>query len=92
MPGVECRDGGDLPACFGPAGDSKDNEWCTTTLVANGNRMAVWVNGCAVVDWEDTRKPDERIRGRGQRTKAGHISLQGHDPTTDVSFRNIQVV
>ncbi|AMV18094.1 DUF1080 domain-containing protein [Planctomyces sp. SH-PL14] len=69
----------------------KDKEWCTTTLVANGNRMAVWVNGYAVVDWEDTRKPDENPR-KGQRTKAGHISLQGHDPTTDVSFRNIQVV
>ncbi len=69
---------------------SKDNEWCTVTLVASGTRMMTWVNGYAVVDWEDTRKEDENPR-KGQRTKAGHISLQGHDPTTDVSFRKIRI-
>jgi hypothetical protein len=69
---------------------SKDNEWCTVTLVASGTRMMTWVDGYAVVDWEDTRKEDENPR-KGQRTKAGHISLQGHDPTTDVSFRKIRI-
>jgi len=68
----------------------KDNEWFTMTLVANGNQMMTWVNGYAVVDWADTRKEDENPR-KGQRTKAGHVSLQGHDPTTDVSFRKIFV-
>jgi hypothetical protein len=67
----------------------KDNEWFTTTLVADGNRIAVWVNGYAVVDWEDTRPADPNPR-KGQRLEPGHISLQGHDPTTDVSFRNIR--
>lgn len=68
----------------------KDNEWFTMTLVTSGNQMMTWVNGYAVVDWADTRKEDENPR-KGQRTKAGHISLQGHDPTTDVSFRKIVV-
>ncbi|MCA9080151.1 MAG: DUF1080 domain-containing protein [Planctomycetaceae bacterium] len=68
-----------------------DNEWFTTTLIANGPRIAVWVDGYQVVDWEDTRKSDENPR-KGQRLAAGHISLQGHDPTTDISFKSLRAV
>ncbi len=69
---------------------SNDLEWCTITLVTAGPRMAVWVDGFEVVDWEDTRAADENPR-KGRRDGAGHFSLQGHDPTTDVLFRKIQV-
>jgi hypothetical protein len=68
-----------------------DGEWFTTTLVAAGPRIAVWVNGYQVTDWEDTRAPSDNPR-EGLRLEAGHISLQGHDPTTDLSFRNLRVV
>jgi len=68
----------------------KDKEWCTTTLVANGQRIAVWVNGYQVTDWMDERKPDDNPR-KGSRVKPGHISLQGHDPTTDLSFRKLRI-
>ncbi len=67
-----------------------DNEWFTTTLVASGPHIAVWVNGYQVTDWEDTREPSDNPR-EGLRVEAGHISLQGHDPTTDLSFRNLRV-
>ncbi|QDU39117.1 hypothetical protein Mal4_34520 [Maioricimonas rarisocia] len=67
-----------------------DHEWFTTTLVTSGPRIAVWVDGYHVVDWEDTREPDENPR-RGKRVEPGHISLQGHDPTTDLSFRNLRI-
>lgn len=67
-----------------------DKKWFTMTLVAHGSRFATWVNGYPVVDWEDTRKPDENPR-RGLRLDGGHISLQGHDPTTDLSFRNLRI-
>lgn len=70
---------------------SNDHEWFTTTLIASGPRIVVWVNGYAVLDWEDTRAPNENPR-KGLRTEAGHVSLQGHDPTTDVSFRNLRAV
>lgn len=68
---------------------SSDHEWCTITLVASGNRFATWVDGYCVTDWTDDRAPDENPR-RGRRDEAGHISLQGHDPTTDISFRNLR--
>lgn len=70
---------------------SNDREWCTITLVASGNRFATWVNGYCVTDWTDERAADENPR-RGRRDAAGHISLQGHDTTTDVSFRRLRAV
>jgi hypothetical protein len=69
---------------------ANDEEWFTATLVAHGPRMMTWVNGYPVVDWEDTRPPNENPR-EGLRLEAGHISLQGHDPTTNIQFRNIRV-
>jgi hypothetical protein len=69
---------------------SKDREWFTKTIVATGPHIAVWVNGYQVTDWTDTRPPHENPR-EGLRTKPGTISLQGHDPTTNLRFRNLKI-
>lgn len=69
---------------------SKDQEWLTKTLIAEGAHISVWVNGYQVTDWTDQRKPDVNPR-KGLRLEAGSIILQGHDPTTDVLFRNFQI-
>lgn len=70
---------------------SSDREWFTMTVVAAGKHLAVWVNGYQVSDFTDMR-PENASARAGSRTKAGCIGLQGHDPTTDLSFRNINVV
>lgn len=67
-----------------------DRQWFSMTLIAAGPNLRTWVNGYPVVDWTDTRKPDENPRS-GLRLKPGHLSIQGHDPTTDLSFRNLRV-
>ena len=67
-----------------------DHEWFRKTIVAHGRHMAVWVNGYQVSDWTDARPPSESAR-QGCRLQAGIIGLQGHDPTTDLSFRNIAI-
>jgi len=67
-----------------------DRQWFWKTIHADGPHMAVWVNGYQVSDWTDTRPPDENPR-RGRRLKAGTIILQGHDPKTDLFFRNIRI-
>jgi hypothetical protein len=67
---------------------AKDREWFTMTVVARGRHIATWVNGIQVVDWDDNRQENENARN-GCRLKKGPISLQGHDPTTDLNFRNI---
>ncbi|MEX0677322.1 MAG: DUF1080 domain-containing protein [Pirellulales bacterium] len=67
-----------------------DFEWFTKTLIAEGDHMAAWVNGYQVSDWTDTRQPDDNPRN-GKRLAAGTIAIQGHDPTTDLSFRKLRL-
>src|SRR5207302_8205417 len=69
---------------------SNDYEWYTMTIVANGKHLAVWVNGYQTADYTDLQAPNKSAR-KGSKVDKGPISLQGHDPTTDLSFRNIRV-
>ncbi|HLW68826.1 MAG TPA: DUF1080 domain-containing protein [Gemmataceae bacterium] len=70
---------------------SSDHEWFTMTIAAHGNHLATWVNGYQVTDFTDTRPPNDNARN-GSKTGKGAISLQGHDPTTNLDFRNIRIV
>lgn len=65
-----------------------DREFLTAVLLCQGDRIASWVNGYQVVNWQDTREASDNPR-EGRRLEPGHISLQGHDPTTDLDFRSI---
>ncbi len=67
-----------------------DFAWFQMTLHADDRHMAAWVNGYQVSDWTDTRKPHENPR-KGLRKEPGTIMIQGHDPTTDLSFRKLQI-
>ena len=69
---------------------SKDGEWFGMTVVAHGNHLATWVNGVQVADWYDNRPKSDNAR-TGCKLEAGHISIQGHDPTTDLSFKNFRI-
>jgi hypothetical protein len=70
---------------------SNDFEWLYKTIAATGNHIAVWVNGEQVTDWTDNRAANENPR-EGLRTGPGTFIIQGHDPTTDISFRNLRAV
>ena len=69
---------------------SNDNEWFTMTVAADGKHIATWVNGYLTVDWTDDRKESDNPR-QGYRAAKGPLSIQGHDPTTDILFRNIRI-
>jgi hypothetical protein len=66
-----------------------DFRWVAMTLVASGNHIATWVEGYQVTDWTDDRAADENPR-KGLRTAPGTLIIQGHDPTTDLSFRKLR--
>ena len=70
---------------------SSDRKWFTAMLVADGPHITTWIDGVQVVDWTDERPAHENPR-EGLRLEAGHFSLQGHDPTTDLAFRNLRLV
>ena len=69
---------------------ANDGEYFTKTIVARGRQMGVWVNGYAVTSWEDDRPEGTNAR-QAARLTAGTISLQAHDPTTNLDFRNIRI-
>ena len=68
-----------------------DLTWFTKTIIAEGDHVAVWVNGILVTDFTDQRPPNANPR-KGLRKEAGTIQLQGHDPTTNLRFRNLRIV
>lgn len=94
------RDLREFPVDFGTGGlynrqparkvTSSDGEYFTMTVIAHGAHIAIWVNGYQTVDFTDTAKDAPSAR-QGRKLGKGPISLQGHDPTTDLSFKNIRV-
>lgn len=66
-----------------------DQQWFTTTIAADGPHVAVWVNGIPVTAWTDER-PQHANPRQGSRVEPGTIMIQGHDPTTDISFRKLR--
>jgi len=87
---VDCGTGGIFRRIDARLVAANDLQWFYKTVVADGAHIATWVNGYQVVDWIDDRTPDENPR-KGLRLEPGTIMIQGHDPTTDISFRNIQI-
>ena len=67
-----------------------DEKWFAMTLIADGNHFTSWINGLQVTDFVDERPVKENSR-EGRRDQAGFLLLQGHDPKTDVSFKNVRV-
>jgi hypothetical protein len=71
----------------------RDNEFYTQTVLVQGRQISTWVNGYPVADLED--KNPEGARGPRQKEallNAGPVSLQAHDPTTNLDFRNIRIL
>lgn len=86
---VDCGTGGIFRRVNARKVVADDEAWFSKTIVASGPHVAVWVNGYQVTDWADERKPHANPRS-GLRLEAGTIQLQGHDPTTNLSFRNFR--
>jgi hypothetical protein len=66
------------------------DQWTSVVLVAAGDKMAAWVGGLQVSDWQDDREPNENPR-RGLRLDAGTIMIQGHDADTDALLKQIAI-
>ncbi len=87
---VDCGTGGIFNRQNARKVVADDFTWFYKTILADGPHVAVWVNGYQVSDWTDSRPPHQNPR-KGLRLEAGTISIQGHDPTTDLKFRNLRI-
>jgi hypothetical protein len=70
---------------------AKDGEFFYKTIVAYERHVSVWVNGIQVSDYEDTRPEGSNARNQARLT-GGVFSLQAHDPTTNIDFKDIRAV
>ena len=69
----------------------KDDEWFTEYVSVIGKRVVIKINDKIVVDYIE---PDDVKRGEGQEGRvigSGTFALQGHDPKSEVHFKNIMV-
>jgi hypothetical protein len=87
---VDCGTGGIFRRVNARWVNANDEEWFTKTIIACGPNISVWVNGLQVTDWTDRREAHPNPRN-GKRLEAGTIILQGHDPGTDLLFRDLRV-
>ena len=87
---VDCGTGGIFRRQDARRVVADDLTWFPLTLIATGPHMAAWVRGIQVSDWTDTRDADPNPR-RGLRTAPGTVMIQGHDPTTNLSFRKLRI-
>ncbi|MEZ4701286.1 MAG: DUF1080 domain-containing protein [Rhodothermales bacterium] len=70
---------------------ANDNEWFTEHIIVNGKRIITKVNDKTLVDYtepENAERPDDM---RGRRLSSGTVAIQGHDPESEVHYRNIMI-
>ena len=68
-----------------------DGQWFTLAIRVQGKHVVTTIDGQPVVDYTEETNPP-RAKGLEQRLLAsGTFALQGHDPGSEVHFRNIKV-
>jgi hypothetical protein len=62
----------------------RDDAWFTVHTVVRGRRVRVLLDGREVVDYTEPDSTPTRLTG-------GTVALQGHDPGSEVHYKNIRV-
>jgi hypothetical protein len=70
---------------------AKDNEWFTMTVRVVGKHIVTKVNDRVVVDYVEPRGWKPTADHPGRRVSHGTFALQGHDPGSEIHYRNIKV-
>jgi hypothetical protein len=69
---------------------AKDGEWFTMTIKVVGKHITTSVNGKVIVDYTEEERP-QRKANPGRLIGSGTFALQGHDPGSEVHYKNIFV-
>ena len=68
-----------------------DDAWFTMRITVRGPRVEIRVNDALVVDYVEPEPAVAPSTRPGRRLGHGTFALQGHDPDSRVSFRNLRV-
>lgn len=66
---------------------AEDNTWFTEEIIVRGKHIIIKVDGKTLVDYTEPQNLGET----GRRLSHGTFALQGHDPGSEVHFKNIMV-
>lgn len=69
----------------------KDNEWFTEYVKVKGKHITIKINDKTVVDYtepDNVKRPDDM---KGRVLSSGTFALQGHDPKSEVHYKDIMV-
>lgn len=70
---------------------AKDDEWFTMTIRVEGKRIVTQVNGKTIVDFTEESAPERKGQFTRRVLSSGTFALQGHDPGSEVRYKNIMV-
>lgn len=70
---------------------ARDGEWFTQHVIVEGRRVRVLVNGQQVTDYTEPASAERPGDMAGRVLSSGTVALQGHDPQSQVHYRNIMI-
>jgi len=70
---------------------AKDNVWFTLRIRVQGSRIETFVDDKAIISFKEPSDWQGAKDNPGRRLSNGTFALQGHDPGSEVHYRNIKV-
>ena len=70
---------------------AKDDEWYTMTIKVEGKHIVTMVNGTVITDYTEEENAQRPDNFKGRLLSHGTFAIQGHDPGSEVHFKNILV-
>ncbi len=70
---------------------AKDGEWFTLNIRVEGKRIVTKVDGKVIVDYTEPEKPNRPKDLEKRVLSSGTFAIQGHDPGSEIHYRNIKV-
>ena len=70
---------------------AKDDEWYTMTIKVEGKHVITMVNDKVITDYTEEENVKREGQFKGRLISRGTFALQGHDPGSEVHFKNIMV-
>jgi hypothetical protein len=74
-----------------PADVAKDDVWFTMVIRVEGRRITTHVDGKLVIDFTEPNPWTPPAHLAGRKLAHGTFALQGHDPASEIHYRNIKV-
>ncbi len=70
---------------------AKDDEWYTMTIKVEGKRVITMVNDKVIIDYTEEENAKREGQFKTRLISSGTFAIQGHDPGSEVHFKNIMV-